>query len=505
MADLLAETELTPEQRHYLDIMRSNGHNLTDLINSILDLVRIESGGLQLENVEFDLADLIDRTVSTFAVQAHGKGLELVGRISPETPHHLMGDPLRLRQIIANFIANAIKFTEQGGIIVEVALVRRAAAAAEVRFTVADTGAGIAQEKLDIIFSSFADADSPAVRKFGSPGLGLSIVKRLTDLMHGKTTVASEAGMGSKFSVIVPFGLPAQPAAPPSFEMPNLFGYRALVVDDHRINRQMVREALTHCRAEVSEAGTADEALWSIRYAVAMNKPFQIVLLCDRMAGGGLELLKRLRQEQLPLRPTIPMLYSDDIPQQIAQLKHFEIDAYLVKPITRRELFRVIAGKLESNGGISPQHHFEKSPSAPILLNSKHPVRILVAEDCGDNRVLLQAYLRKEPCLLTFVQDGVQAVEKAITNEYDLIFMDLQMPNQDGLSATRSIRKWESDCGRKPIPIIALTASALEEDVTHSLEAGCNAHFSKPVRKKVILDTIRDIMARRPVPRVILH
>src|SRR5271166_936951 len=311
MADLLAESELTPEQRHYLDIMVSNGDNLTDLINSILDLVRIETGRLQLEDTEFELAALIDRAMSTFAVQAHSKGLELVARIAPETPTHLIGDRLRLRQIIINFIANAIKFTEQGGVIVEVGVARRAAALAEVRFTVADTGAGIAKEQLESIFSKFAGTESPTSRKFGSAGRGLSIVKRLTDLMRGKVTVASEVGKGSKFSLNAPFGLPSEPAVPASFEKPNLFGHRILVVDNHRINRQMVREALTECRAEVAEARTADEALGSIRYAVAINKPFQIVLLCARMTGGGTALLKRMRQEQLPLRQTIPMLYAD--------------------------------------------------------------------------------------------------------------------------------------------------------------------------------------------------
>ncbi len=342
MADLLAETELSPEQRHYLDIMRSNGHNLTDLINSILDLVRIETGRLQLENVEFDLAELIDRTVSTFAVQAHSKGLELVARIAPETPLQLMGDPLRLRQINANFIANAIKYTEQGGVILEVALVRRADAVDEVRFTVADTGVGYRPGATGHnLFGSSPERKRLPAENLAKHGLGLSIVKRLTDLlMHGKITVASEAWEGQQVlrdrAVRTSLPSPRWKFRSPS---PTSSGIAPLVVDDHRINRQMVREALTNCRAEVAEAGTAEEALWSIRYAVAMNKPFQIVLLCARMEGGGMELL-----EAYPAGAAAAAADHSDVVfgrhsssgEKSSNL--FEIEAYLVKPITHREL-----------------------------------------------------------------------------------------------------------------------------------------------------------------------
>jgi signal transduction histidine kinase/CheY-like chemotaxis protein len=505
MAVLLAETELKPEQRHYLDIMMSNGNTLLMLINSVLDLARIESGLLQLEHAQFDLMDLIDRTITTFAVQAHSKGLELVARITPGTPTLLLGDELRLQQVIVNLVGNAIKFTEQGGVVVEVESLRRSSKLADVRINVADTGIGIAKENLSAIFSNFTQADSSLRRKYGGSGLGLAISKRLTDLMQGKIAVASEVGIGTKFAVTVPFELLSNAAATIANSLPDLAMQRVLVVEDHLINRQMVRETLTGCSAEVVEAGTAGEALSSIRYAIAMNKPFHFVFLCMRMEQGGIELVKRIRQEQLPIGTLIPMLYSDDIRVPVVQLKAHGIVDYLVKPITHRELFRVIGRRLAADRGVSPEHQLQKMEAASIPSKSGRPVRILVAEDSTDNRFLLEAYLRKEPCALTFVQDGIQAFQQAISNDYDLIFMDVQMPNQDGLATTRMIRKWESEHGRNAVPIFALTASALHEDVARSLQAGCNAHISKPVNKRVILETIRNAIAQRPSPQAILH
>jgi CheY-like chemotaxis protein len=268
---------------------------------------------------------------------------------------------------------------------------------------------------------------------------------------------------------------------------------------------------MTLCGAEVAEAASGAEALRAIRNAVVMNKPYKIVLLDMRMPDtDGLELVKRLRQEQLPTSPVIPMVYSDDIRPQVAQFKEHGLDNYLVKPIRRRELHRAIGRKLATAAGVSPydhlhDHQLQKIAPKPALSLGGRCMRVLIAEDSTDNRFLIEAYLRKEPCTITFVPDGEQAVDKAMSNDYDLIFMDIQMPNKDGLAATRAIRKWESECGRTPIPIVALTASALEEDVEQSLRAGCNAHISKPVKKRVILQAIRDVALRRPTPRAILH
>jgi signal transduction histidine kinase/CheY-like chemotaxis protein len=502
MADLLAETDLAPEQRQYLDIMVANGATMVDLVNSILDLARIESGRLQLEHAQFDLTDLIDRTMSTFAVRAHRKGLDLVARIAPGVPEYLVGDPLRLRQIVINLLSNAIKFTEKGGIVLQVEATPRSSALIEVSFSVTDTGIGIAQDQLDSIYSSFAHGNPPVSRKFGGSGIGLSIAKRLVDLMHGQISAQSELHKGSRFCFKAPFGLPCSALAPVPPAMLDLFGHRVLVVDHHPVNRVMVRETMAYCRAEVTEASTGAEALVAIRNAVVMDKPYKIVLLDMRMPDmDGLDLVKRIRREQLPTTALIPMLYADDIGQRIAQLREHQLDAYLVKSITRRGLFRAIARKLALDNRVSPHDRLEKLAGESTV--GKRKMRILVAEDSTDNRFLIEAYLRTEPCIITFVLDGEQAVEKATANEYDLILMDIQMPKKDGLAATREIRKWETDNSRKHVPIIALTASAFDEDIEQSLEAGCTAHINKPVKKRVILKAIHDVAQPQMSPLAI--
>jgi signal transduction histidine kinase/CheY-like chemotaxis protein len=498
MADLLAETHLSSEQRHYLDIMVANGNTLLDLINSLLDLVRIESGHMQLEHTQFDLIDLIDRTMATFGVQAHSKGLELVARIAPEVPGCLLGDPLRLRQIIVNLVANAIKFTERGEVILEVEAIAQSAAHADLRFTVTDSGIGIPQEKLNSIFSTFTQGDSSISRKYGGSGLGLAIAKRLVDLMHGRIAVETEPGRGSKFSFTAPFELQSFQGSPDPPAILDLFGSRVLIVDANRVNRLLVREAIAHRGGEVVEACSRDEAMAAIRKAAAMNKPYKIVLFDMRMPDGGLELVKGIRREQLPIASLIPMLHSDDMRQQIAQFAEHRLKSYLVKPITRRELYNAIGNEFGAHHSISS--HLERLSAGHILaqLPEGPPIRILVAEDSPDNRLLIEAYLHKEPCSVTVACDGGQAVQQAIANSFDLIFMDIQMPIMDGLAATRAIRKWESEHSRGPVTIIALSASALEDDVKQSLLAGCDSHISKPVKKRVILDAIREVALRRP-------
>jgi two-component system sensor histidine kinase/response regulator len=343
MADLLAETELTTQQRQYLDIMVANGNTMVDLVNSILDQTRIESGRMQLEHAQFDLADLIERAISTFAVRAHRKGLDLVARIAPGVPEALLGDSLRLRQIIVNLIANAIKFTERGGIVVEVETAPHSPILTELSFIVSDTGSGIATDQMAQIGSSFAQTNSQVADKFAGAGTGLGIAKRLVDLMHGRISAESEIGKGSKFSFSAPFEITCPAPSPVAPAIPDLYGHRVLVVDHHSVNLATVRETMAYCRAEVTEAATAAEALLAIRNAVVMNKPYKIILLDVSMPeADGLKLVGKIRQEQLPLRALIPMLYADDVGQQVARLREHQLNTYLVKPITRRGLFRAI-------------------------------------------------------------------------------------------------------------------------------------------------------------------
>ncbi len=495
MADLLIETELSGDQRRYLDIMVANGNSLLELINSILDLARIESGRLQLEKTGFDITDLIDKTISTFGVRAHGKGLELIARIAPGVPERLVGDPLRLRQILINLLGNAIKFTELGEIVLEVEQDPESNESGVLRFIVADTGIGIAADKLDSIFGSFNQADSSTTRLHGGSGLGLAIAHRLVGLMDGRIGVESELNKGSKFSFTVHFGLEARVISASAHVVLSLADYRILVVDDNQINRLIVREMVTSCGAEVSEAVSGEEALAAIREGVNAGRPYRIVLLDMRMPGmDGLEVAQRIQREHLPIRPLILMLSSDDLKPQVARLREIGLDAYLVKPITRKELFEAIRRVIEeanlNSADRLPERHAPQIQSATSA--GAPEMRILVAEDSPDNRLVIAAYLRREPYQVDFAHDGREAVNKFISQHYDLVFMDIQMPEVDGLTATRTIRRWESDHGLSPTPIIALTASVLEEDVRLALASGCNLHMSKPVRKRVLLDAVRN-------------
>jgi two-component system sensor histidine kinase/response regulator len=495
MADLLIETELSGEQRRYLDIMVANGNSLLELINTILDLARIESGRLQLEKTGFDLTDLIDKTISTFAERAHGKGLELIARIAPGVPERLVGDPLRLRQILINLLGNAIKFTELGEIVLQVEKDTESNDSGVLHFVVSDTGIGIAPNKIDSIFGSFNQADSSTTRHYGGSGLGLAIARRLVGLMGGRLWVESEPQKGSKFSFTAQFGLESPGIAPTAHVVLSLTGYRILVVDDNQINRLIVREMVTSCGAEVSEAVSGEAALAAIREGVNASRPYRIVLLDMRMPGmDGLEVAQRIQQEHLPIRPLILMLSSDDLMPQVARLREIGLDAYLVKPITRKELFEAIRRVIEeANRNSADTLPERRAPQVQSATSADAPeMRILVAEDSPDIRLVIAAYLRREPYQVDFAHDGREAVNKFISQRYDLIFMDIQMPEVDGLAATRTIRRWENDHGLSPTPIIALTASVLEEDVRLALASGCNLHISKPVRKRVLLDAARN-------------
>jgi two-component system, sensor histidine kinase and response regulator len=335
MSELLAETELSPDQRHYLEIMVANGNALLELINSILDLARIESGRMQIEKTEFELSDLIDQTISTFGVSAHGKGLELAAHIAPGVPDQLVGDPLRLRQVLVNLLGNAIKFTELGQVVLEVDHAP-AQAPGVLRFTVADTGIGIAPDKLDAIFASFTQVDSSTTRTHGGSGLGLAIAQRLVTMMGGRISLQSVVNQGSKFSFAIHFDLASRRIAPNRQVVTSLIGYRVLVVDDNQVNRLIAREMMMSCGAEVGEAESGEQALAAVREARDSGRAYQIILLDMRMPGmDGLEVAHRIRKDHLPFEPLILMLSSDDLKPQIERMRELALDAYLVKPIAQ--------------------------------------------------------------------------------------------------------------------------------------------------------------------------
>jgi PAS domain S-box-containing protein len=490
MAQLLSEAELSEDQRHYLDLMVANGNSLLELINSILDLAKIESGRMQVESFLFDLTELVDKTIATFAVRAHSKGLELVARVARDVPECLLGDALRLRQILTNLLGNAIKFTESGEIVLEVERCASFDHSVKLKFTVADTGIGIAPDKIDSIFHDFTQADSSTTRKYGGSGLGLAIAHRLVDLMGGRMSVNSEPGQGSRFSFTAGFGgVPGTKDSSIKTRL-SLAGYRVLIADDSRTNRLAMREMLDDTGAEIDEASNGNIAFGLILQAVKEGRPYQFVVLDIAMPIlDGFEVARRLHNYHFPLKSLLPMLLSDDLKPQIARLQQLGIETYLVKPVTRKDLLRsiqLLVDEARSAGQPAPELRSHRHPTASKI--------ILVAEDSPDNRLVIAAYLRQESYQIDFAADGKQALEKFIANLYDLVLMDIQMPEMDGLETTRAIRQWESEHGRVPTPIVALTAYALEEDIRRTLSAGCNLHISKPIIKQALIDCLHDAM-----------
>jgi PAS domain S-box-containing protein len=490
MAELLAESPLAPVQRRYAATMVSNGNALLDLINGILDLAKVESGKLHLEESEFDLDDVVGRVVETLCVRAHEKKIELATRILPDVPSALVGDPLRLRQVLINLVGNAIKFTEQGEVTLTIENARAQAGGRLLRFSVRDTGVGISPEKLDTVFNSFTQADSSVTRRYGGSGLGLAIARRLVELMGGEIWVESELGKGSTFyfQALLKDAPKADVAAARAAKLANL---RVLIVDDNATNRLILREMLVSQGAETGEVGAGEEALVEVDRACAEGHAYDLMLLDCRMpVMDGFEVAERLKRRPADRHPIVLMLTSDYLNPKLGHLRKLGIAAYVVKPVRRSELLATISsvmGKAQTAEEKSVDlDHKDASEIEPRELH------ILFAEDSPDNRLLISAYLKGLPYQLDVAENGRTAVEKFMHNKYDLVLMDVQMPIMDGHTAVRTIRKWENEQGRPPTPIIALTASALSEDIRDSMEAGCNTHLSKPIKKARLLTAIRD-------------
>jgi PAS domain S-box-containing protein len=512
MAEVLADSDLSGEQRKYLSIMMSNGNALLDLINDILDLARVESGMFSLERADFDLYDLSERVAETLSIRAHQKGLELVVRIAPEVPAALIGDPLRLRQVLVNLIGNAIKFTDRGEIVLGVEADSRAEPGL-LHFTVSDTGIGIARENIDGIFTSYAQADQSTARKYGGTGLGLAIVKRLVELMGGRIWVESEVGNGSRFHFTARFGLQPVMAAPG--ESSSLKDVRVLVADDSAVARRALCDVLAGRGAHVSEAENGEKAL------ALVNGPggneFSVILLDCGMAGtdGGARAFQ-MGAARPDGATVIPMLTTDDLNIRLPALRRAGFLNHLIKPIRRAELFSVIADAIGKRApAAAADSRQESAASAPNAIvpepsredaaapadtaapapvaSAERPLRVLVADDSPDNRLLIEAFVRKAGWALDQAEDGEAAVQKFIAGSYDVVLMDIQMPVMDGYAAARRIREWESEHNARRTPIIALTASVLDEAVGKSFEAGCDTHVSKPVRRPTLLSAIREV------------
>jgi CheY-like chemotaxis protein len=489
MADLLWETPLVPEQREYVRIFKKAGSQLLDLINDILDLSKVESGHLTLENLDFDLSEVLDKTLEIMAIRAHEKGLELALRIAPDVPKALVGDPARLRQVLINLIGNAIKFTEKGEVIVRVDCDPDNPIAGALRFAVCDTGIGIPEDARELIFAPYSQVDTSTTRKFGGTGLGLTISGRVVELMKGRIWTEGSVGTGSTFSFTAQFTVSRKPPVVVASRPMNLGDVKTLIIDDNGTNRLILSEMLSRWGAVVTEAEGGQQGIAELIRAQQVGAPYSLVLLDRRMPGvDGFQVAETIHEQATMAGTTILMLTSENRAGDIARGRSLGVAAYLVKPVKQAELLEAIQ---EVRGGATRATE-RSAPQARGIPAGPQSLRILLAEDSQDNVLLIEAYLKASGYAADVARNGRIALEKFISGKYDIVLMDVQMPLMDGYSAARGIRQWETENGATPVPILALTAHALPEEVRKSFDAGCTAHLTKPIRKATLLAAIEE-------------
>jgi PAS domain S-box-containing protein len=494
MTTLLMDTALSDDQRHFASVIKSSGTALLELIDDILDFSKIEANRLDLEAIRFDLRCALNETVNLLAIRAELRGIELIFTVNPDVPALVMGDPGRLRQILVNLGGNAIKFTPKGEVEIGVSLEQETATQAEIRFVVRDTGIGIPQDKIPVLFNSFQQVDGSTTREYGGTGLGLAICKRLVEMMGGSIGVDSEPGAGSTFWFTVMLEKQVQTSpddGPP--EPASLAGTRMLIVDDNKTNREVLAGMLASWSVRFDEAASAEIALDRLHGAAAANDPYNVAIIDMQMPGvDGESLGRRIRANQDLDRTALVMMTSVGHRGDAARLVGEGFSAYLVKPVRRSQLHDCLATVL---GRTVKRSEEACRPSALVTKHSlredqRRRMRILVAEDNVSNQQVATGILRKLGLPSDAVSTGGDAVRALHTGRYSLVLMDLHMPDMDGISATRRIRELESSPESGRIPVIAMTASATEQDRRRCLEAGMDDFLTKPITPERLAHTL---------------
>ena len=486
MTELVLDSPLSPDQREFLQMSRESAESLLALINGILDFSKIESGKFELEMQPFDLAQCVGDTMKSLAVRAHAKGLELIYDVDAAVPSQLIGDVGRLRQVLVNLVGNAIKFTEQGEVALEVRVDHTTSDRVTLAFAVRDTGIGIPQDKLGQIFGAFEQVDSSTTRRFGGTGLGLAIAAKLVEMMSGIIYAESIEGVGSTFRFTAEFRKCPQ-AAPPIDYSSALAGIRVLAVDDNPSNLRVLHAMLQRWQAEVVCAGSADEAFERLCQAHESGRPFRLLLSDVQMPKtDGFMLAQRVQADPRFANLPIVLLTSGDHHFDSPDGSQLRLAAHLLKPIRPSDLGAAVVAAL----GVE----LPAEPPGPPCEIPLPKLRILVAEDSLVNRRLAHGLLTRRGHEVVAVENGRLAVEAATCQEFDLVLMDIQMPELDGLAATRAIREAESAEGRHRVPIVALTAHAMQGDREKCLAAGMDGYVSKPVRMHQLAEAIAGLL-----------
>ncbi|GFE89308.1 PAS domain-containing protein [Steroidobacter agaridevorans] len=495
MTGLLLEGPLNRTQRDYAETIRSSADSLLIVINDILDFSKIEAGKLDIEALELDLRNTVEEAAVMLAFQAAAKNLELVVHIHPDVPDRVVGDPQRIRQCLLNLISNAIKFTREGEIVIEVSRVDWGDGRPRARFEVRDTGIGIAAGTLQNLFQPFVQADSSTTRHFGGTGLGLSIVRRLVQMMGGEVGAQSELNKGSCFWFTLPLspaGLQALPAPAPALVLSRV-GRRVLVVDDNETNRRVIAGQLMHAGFEVSLAAGGIEAMTLLHTAAVDGQPFEVVLADHRMHDmDGATLGERINADAQLSQARLVMLTSMDGHGDIHRFAALGFAAYLTKPIRARELLECLDRVLAHD---AKQWHMQSQPIVTRNTLAAHIVAayrgtVLLVEDNAVNQKVAVRFLERMGCTVRVADNGVEAVRACEETTFDLILMDLQMPVMDGITATLRIRERETGDGRPHAPIVALTANAMASQLERCMEAGMNAFLTKPLEIPRLHETL---------------
>jgi PAS domain S-box-containing protein len=491
MTELLLDTTLTVEQREHLGLVRLSAESLLLIINDVLDFSKIEAGKMELESIPFDLRESLGETMMALSFRAHQKGLELVYEVQPEVPEALLGDPGRIRQILVNLVGNAIKFTEHGEILVCVDGGSQGSATTALHFAVKDTGLGIPVEKQGKIFDAFSQADGSMTRKYGGTGLGLTICARLVEMMGGRVWLESQPGQGSTFHFTVYVaGQDTASARPLPLQPEQLRDLHALIVDDNFTNRRVLHGMLTRWGMRPTSVDSGRAALQALEIAKSTGHPFPLMLLDGQMPDmDGFALAEQIQKDPGLVAVTIMMLTSAGHLGDAARCRELGIAAYLVKPIRQTELLDGICQVLNKvsaakNSPLVTRH---------TLQENKHRSRVLLAEDNGVNRTLALRLLEKRGYSVIVAVNGREAVEAFENHQFDVVLMDIQMPEMDGFEATATIRAKEKLTGGH-VPIIAMTAHALKGDQERCISAGMDGYVSKPIRTSELFSTIESML-----------
>jgi two-component system, sensor histidine kinase and response regulator len=504
MTGLLLDTDLNPEQRDYAETVRKSGEHLLTLINDILDFSKMEAGKLDLETIDFDLRATVETVTELLAEQAHRKGLELVSLVHASTPTAVRGDPARLRQILMNLVGNAVKFTEQGRVVLQVRKTEDRGESVTLHFDVADTGIGIPPEKQGTVFDAFSQADGSTSRRFGGTGLGLTIVKRLVTLMNGTIDLESAVGQGARFWFTVPLILQSSTQPPVQLPVAELRDRRVCIVDDDPAGRTVLEQYTKSWSMQPSSAADAPSALALLRQATQNKTPFDLALVDIGMPPpNGIELARMIKQD--PSIAAIPIIILTSYGQRGDAKLATEagVAGYLTKPLRYTQIHEclriVLAQSSKTPVSRSPSVDTRTGDGRPTSsavcqtgLVTRHTLaearasraeRILLADDSESNRMLVVRLLEKKGYRVDVVTDGSEALTALVQKHYDLLFIDCCMPNMDGFQATQLIRRQEAS-GMKPrIPIVAMTSNVYPEDRQKCLDSGMDDFVGKPINR----------------------